>query len=189
MSAPITASGSINKALPSIPLPAASTWQQIKDLYDAPGEHVFFLHMASGATARPTTFHKCLNEVPGIKSLLATAYYVEVEKIFAETVCLEDTSFSAVGLTPNQALSSVDFSTIFKFTSHVVSKGTPLVPGTQIVELPFHQGLSRQVQPTPVDGVMPQLCASFSSPTAGTGLLTLCVICRVAGPVITHVDI
>jgi len=189
MSASISASGSISKALPAIPLPAASTWQQIRDLYDAPGEHIFFLHMSSGATAKPNTFNKCLREVPGIKTLLESAYYLEVVKIYTETICLEDLSYSAVGLTPNQALSSVNFSSIFKFTSHVVSKGTPLVPGTNIAELPFHQGLSRQVNPTPVDGIMPQLCASFSSPTAGTGTMTICVVCRVAGPVIQHVDI
>jgi hypothetical protein len=189
MSANITATGSITKALPSIPLSSVATWGEIARLYSDPGYKKCFLHISSGATATPRTYISSLNALPGVATWLESCYYLDVEKIFVETFSPEDASVLMVGLTPNQALNSATAADIFKFTTHVATRGSSLTPGSNIAELPFYQGLSRQLSPTPVDGIMPKLAISYSSPTAKTGMCTICVICRVRGDEILHVDI
>jgi hypothetical protein len=170
-------------------LDPVSTWSQIAQLYSDPGYKKVFLHMKSGKVSEPAQYIASLNQLPGISTWLQSNFYLDVERIFVEAFSPEDTSVLVVGLTPNQSLTSANAGEIFNFTTHVATRGSALTPGSNIAELDFFQGLSRQLSPTPVDGVMPKLAVSYSSPTKGTGMLTICVICRSRGAEILHADL
>lgn len=177
-----------NKPLPVVPLAAANTWSQIEALYDQPGYALINANFMSKKMASPHTISKAFNELPGVASLLEKFYYVAVEEIFVDMFASEEGTLMGVAITSTDPGSNITFATLRAATTQVCSRGSTLVSGSSIIPLGFHQGLSRQLSPTPVDGKMPYLQMLCGSTSDNTASIKVMLVLKFRGPYIATVD-
>lgn len=141
-------------------------------------------HSAIFPLQNKVLFNDFVWNLPGFKQLVYTPLqYVVMESVEVIVDCWKSGTIIMGGLSLDaEAIAApVD---IAASKSHFLLRITDLSTTTGNYTLPFHNGMSRQVKPTPIDGLYPRLLLYTSGESEG--MITVVVNYKFGGPILTR---
>jgi len=169
-----------NKALPLLPVQTTVASLVQSDFpVDVLHRHAVSIDLSAG----PFNFNQSLHNFPGFDvAVLQHSMYVTLESIEITVDSFQAGTIVAAALT-HDSEAPATLQGILRQKNHFSSRATDLTSGTVNHTLPFYNGMTKQLKPTPINGSYP--CLMFFSNAIGVGVASVIFNYRRGGPVLT----
>lgn len=177
-----------NPNAPSTSLSLAPVQNTISSLVkqDFPVDVLHRHAIAVDLSTGPLSIAETLNALTGFaQSVMDISMYIEIESVEVSLDSFASGTVVAVALT-HDAEAPGSLPSILSQRNHFSHRTTDLTSGTITHSLPFYNGMTKQLKPTPINGFYPSLLVNVNQ--KGVGILTIALNYRRGGPMITRSD-